>query len=105
MQPASPSPSSDLDRYSAKRQNRPVRFICTASQAKQVALVGDFNNWDPAACPMQRQPDGAWFVQVELHHGYHQYRFLVDGKPMLDPNAQGVARDEHGEKVSLLPVS
>jgi len=29
----------------------------------------------------------------------------VDGKPMLDPKAQGVARDHQGEKVSLIAVS
>jgi len=35
----------------------------------------------------------------------HHYRFLVDGKPLLDPHAQGVARDHQGEKISLLAVS
>jgi hypothetical protein len=54
---------------------------------------------------MKQQPDGAWLVQVCLNHGHHHYRFLVDGKAMLDPRAQGVARDHQGEKVSLLAVS
>jgi hypothetical protein len=31
-----------------------------------------------------------WFLQVELSHGHHEYRFLVDGKPVLDPHAAGV---------------
>jgi hypothetical protein len=31
--------------------------------------------------------------------------FLVDGKPTLDPRAQGVAPNEANEKVSLLAVS
>jgi hypothetical protein len=54
---------------------------------------------------MQKQPDGAWFLQVPLHHGHHHYRFLVDGTPTLDPRAQGIARDAKGERVSLLSVS
>jgi hypothetical protein len=49
--------------------------------------------------------DGWWFIQVPLTHGHHQYRFVVDGKPMLDPHAAGVARNERNEEVSLVAVS
>jgi hypothetical protein len=42
---------------------------------------------------------------VHLHHGHHRYLFLVDDKPVLDPQATGIARDEFNEKVSLLAVS
>jgi len=93
------------DRYSAKRMSKPVNFICVAPEAKEVHLLGDFNNWNPTAHPMKRQPDGGWLLQVPLHHGHHHYRFLVDGKPVLDPRAQGIARDQKGEKVSLIAVS
>jgi len=54
---------------------------------------------------MQRLVDGWWSARVELCHGHHQYRFLVDGRPMLDPHATGVARDEQDEHVSLIAVS
>jgi len=84
---------------------KPVNFICTVPEAKQVYVLGDFNNWNPTAHPMNRQPDGAWLLQVQLNHGHHHYRFLVDGKPTLDPRAQGIARDQKGEKVSLIAVS
>jgi 1,4-alpha-glucan branching enzyme len=93
------------DRYSAKKMAKPVNFVCVAPNAKVVHLTGDFNDWDPAAMPMKRQPDGAWLLQVQLSHGHHHYRFLVDGKAVLDPRAHGVARDHQGEKVSLLAVS
>lgn len=93
------------DRYSARKMAKPVNFVCVAPGAKQVCLTGEFNAWDPAAHPMKRQPDGCWLLQVLLHHGHHQYRFLVDGKPTLDPRAHGIARDHHGEKVSLIAVS
>ncbi len=93
------------NRYSAKKTARPVNFVCVAPHAKQVTLVGDFNAWDPAAHQMVRQPDGAWFLQVSLNHGHHQYRFLIDGQPTLDPMAHGVARDPKGEKASLIAVS
>jgi 1,4-alpha-glucan branching enzyme len=96
---------SAADRYSAKKMAKPVNFVCIAPSAKQVFLAGDFNNWDPASLPLTRKPDGAWCIQVQLHHGHHLYRFLVDGAPTLDPRAQGVARDEKNERVSLMSVS
>jgi len=93
------------NRYSAKHNIKPVNFYCIAPQAAWVALIGDFNGWQPWETPMQRQPDGSWLAQVQLHHGYHQYVFLVDGVPVLDPNAHGTARKEKGEPVSLIAVS
>lgn len=93
------------NRYSAKKQSRPINFVCVAPTAKQVFLLGDFNEWNPSSHPMNRQPDGAWLLQVPLTHGHHQYRFLVDGQPVLDPRANGVARDPKGERASLIAVS
>ncbi len=105
MQRSNSQPLEGLSRYSARKMAKPINFICHAPGAKSVFLVGDFNDWDPTAYPMQRQPDGAWLIQISLTHGHHHYLFLVDGKPTLDPRAQGVARNEHDQKVSLMAVS
>ena len=35
-------------------------------QAKKVMLVGDFNDWDPAALPLKRHPDGSWTGQMAM---------------------------------------
>jgi 1,4-alpha-glucan branching enzyme len=90
-------------RYSAKRNLHHVFFSCDAPEAQHVALAGDFNHWRPA--PMRRMPDGRWMASLELPHGYHQYVFLVDDKPVLDPKASGKARNERNEPVSLMAVS
>jgi 1,4-alpha-glucan branching enzyme len=92
-------------RYSVNKTVKPINFICVAPDAKQVTLAGDFNDWDPAALPLKRQPDGSWTGQVTLSHGFHHYQFMVDGKPVLDPRAQGIARNEQNEKVSMIAVS
>src|ERR1043166_3720427 len=92
-------------RYSAKNNLRPTNFLFLAPQAKHVSLIGDFNNWSPNANPMKRQADGGWTIQVPLTHGHHRYVFLVDGVATLDPRAQGTARTERNEKVSLIAVS
>jgi 1,4-alpha-glucan branching enzyme len=89
----------------ARKTLRAVNFVCQAPHAHQVALVGDFNQWNPSAHPMQPQPDRSWQLCVELRHGHHRYAFLVDGVLTLDPRAQGITRNDHGERVSLIPVS
>ena len=94
-----------LSRYSAKRNLHRADFFCHAPEAKQISIVGDFNNWNPNATPMIRQPDGQWMASLELSHGYHQYAFLVDGKRVLDPDAAGKTKDSHNEPVSLVAVS
>jgi len=92
------------DRYSAKDMAKPINFFCNSPNAQGVQLVGDFNHWNPTTHPMEQREDGWWFLQVLLTHGHHQYRFLVDGEPMLDPRATGVTRNELGEEVSLVAV-
>lgn len=89
--------------YSAHNNIKPVNFYCSARGAKQVHLSGDFNHWYPIL--MEHRDDGWWYIQLWLPHGHHQYRFLVDGEPMLDPHASGTARDERNEPVSLIAVS
>ncbi len=84
---------------------KPVNFFCFAPEAREVSVVGDFNDWQPGVNPMKRQPDGGWTVQVTLHHGHHLYRFLVDGTSVLDPRAAGVGRDSSNERASVLAVS
>jgi len=84
---------------------RAVNFVCNAPQAKSVALVGDFNHWNATANAMKQMADHSWLLTVELKHGHHRYAFLVDGVLTLDPRAQGITRNDKGERVSLVPVS
>jgi 1,4-alpha-glucan branching enzyme len=92
-------------RYSAKKMEKPVNFVCLAPQAESVCVIGDFNQWREEAHPMTRRPDGAWFAAIPMNHGHHRYVFIVDGEKQLDPEAQGIARNDHNERVSLISVS
>jgi len=99
------STTPGITRYGAANTTKTDNFYCVAPTAASVVLVGDFNNWDGTSYPMQQQVDGCWFLQVQLTHGHHLYRFLVDGKPFLDPRATGIARNERNEQASLIAVS
>jgi 1,4-alpha-glucan branching enzyme len=91
--------------YSARNTRHHINFFCRAPGATRVSLIGDFNRWQSNANPMCQMPDGSWMASLELPHGYHQYLFLVDGKPTLDPNAAGKTRNDRNEAVSLTAVS
>ncbi|MDX1951131.1 MAG: glycoside hydrolase family 13 [Verrucomicrobiota bacterium] len=82
---------------------KPINFTCFAPAAREVFLVGSFNQWQPQV--MKRQPDGGWHLQAQLSHGHHQYLFLIDGTPTIDQRAQGIVRNEKNERVSLIAVS
>jgi 1,4-alpha-glucan branching enzyme len=82
-----------------------ITFHCAAAEAAHVSLVGDFNNWNPAAHPMRRERDGGWVLKVLLCRGRHYYQFLVDGEPVLDPTAMCAVRQERHSRVSLIALS
>jgi hypothetical protein len=83
---------------------RPVRFTLRAPGARQVAVVGDFNRWDPAATPLARGT-GAWEVEVPLAPGRHAYAFVVDGSRwVLDPAAPSERDPDFGRPRSVTVV-
>lgn len=94
-----------MSSFGPRKMLHAMNFICNAPQAQSVRLVGDFNKWNPVAHPMKRMPDGAWLLMMELKHGHHRYAFLVDDILTLDPRAQGITRNDKGDRVSLIPVS
>jgi hypothetical protein len=70
----------------------PTQFVFDG-QARRVTLVGDFNNWDARATPLEREPHSTlWSVTVPIQRGRHVYAFLVDSVWTIDKRAP-VARD------------
>ncbi len=75
------------------------------SQAKNVQIAGDFNNWVPDKSTFtQKDVSGIWFKALSLEPGKYQYRFVVDGKWKEDPNSHDYIVNEFGEKNSVLNV-
>jgi 1,4-alpha-glucan branching enzyme len=59
-------------------------------QARQVYVVGDFNNWKPAQMQMQRDEGGYWASQLRLPPGTFKFRYWADGEWFTDFAAFGV---------------
>lgn len=80
------------------------QFVLVAPQASSVALVGDFNDWDPARSPM-RTAQGVWATTVPLAPGRYRYAFLVNGVEWrADPGAPAARDDEFGTPSSVITV-
>ena len=82
-----------------------VRFELAAPSASRVTLVGSFNEWNPVATPLERDPStGKWMVSLRLPPGRHVYAFVVDGDVTADPTAPRAADDDFGSANSVLLV-
>jgi hypothetical protein len=84
-----------------------TRFVFVAPTAKQVALVGDFNDWDQKAAPLTpvKNGNGMWTVELPLPPGVYEYAFLVDGKEWKpDPDAPRASGDDYGRPNSVVTV-
>src|SRR5438552_8949304 len=70
------------------------QFVLVAPQAASVALVGDFNDWDPARSPMRAAHSGLWATIVPLAPGRYHYAFLVNGVEWRRDPAAPLALDD-----------
>jgi Glycogen recognition site of AMP-activated protein kinase len=92
-----PTPGADV---------RSIEFVLRTSADSGVALVGDFNNWDPRATPLRPASDSLWSVVVPLRPGRYRYTFVVDGTQWRrDPSAPRALEDDFGTPTSVITVA
>jgi hypothetical protein len=101
---AEPARTVALEPADASADARPVRLRLAAPASSRVAVVGDFNDWDPAATPLRRD-GGTWIVELRLKPGRYHYTFLIDGRRWAsDPSEPPAAESDFGAPVSVLTV-
>lgn len=76
-------------------------FIPGQRQAKRIYLSGSFNNWTTTQLPLQKN-DSGWSVSVKLPPGKYQYKYIIDGHWIQDPNNNLGENDYQGGKNSVL---
>jgi hypothetical protein len=73
--------------------------------ADRIYLVGDFNQWDERATPMQQERDGVWRAFVDLKAGTQiEFRYLIDGQWRTDYHADGSTENGFGSENSVVRV-
>lgn len=75
----------------SKIQLRNIGFSLFSSTAKEVFLVGDFNNWYRE--PMEKKSSKTWIKAVKLKPGTYKYLYVIDGRRIKDPNNSRVSKD------------
>lgn len=65
-------------------ENGYVVFQLYAPDAKSVVVAGDFNGWRTDDF-LTKDETGIWSKKFKVKPGVYQYKFIVDGKWMLDP--------------------
>jgi len=63
---------------------RKVHFQYRDSVPKNVAVIGDFNQWSLQL--MKKDEKNRWNIVLRIKPGTYAYNFLVDGKMIRDPS-------------------
>lgn len=82
-----------------------VQFIVHVPSAARVTVVGDFNDWNLTATPLQHASGDLWTVTVPLVPGRYSYNFVIDGQRWVtDPVAPRARTNEFGQPSSVITV-
>jgi chromosome partitioning protein len=82
-----------------------ILFTLDAPNAQNVYLTGEFTNWSREGVRMRKdEKDGFWKATLLLDPGEYEYRYIVDGIWIKDPNNTDSVLNEFGQENSLLIV-
>jgi hypothetical protein len=103
--PSAPKPTVEEKTASPKAsQTLKVTFALLEPHAQRVAVSGEFNGWSTDTTFLKKQNDGRWETTLALPPGRHEYKFVVDGQWIPDPNAPEQAFNGHGTLNSVVEV-
>jgi hypothetical protein len=79
-----------------------VVFTLYNEDAKDICIIGSFNNWEPGVTAMKKEKDGMWQAVVLLPKGKYSYKFLINKNTKItDPASQLFEADGFGGMNSI----
>ena len=72
-----------------------IVFSHSASPGSEVKLIADFTSWEPV-CMNEEEHSGRYTFIADLVPGTYQYKFIVDGEYILDPQSEETAQCPFG---------
>ncbi len=82
-----------------------ILFSIKMNKVKSVGIAGDFNNWKPRqADAFDKDENGVWSKVIRLNPGLYQYKMIIDGKWVSDPNNPIKVQSPFGGSNSVLVV-
>jgi hypothetical protein len=83
----------------------PTQFVFEHTEASEVSLVGDFNNWEVGETKLVKLSNGLWTTTVPLAPGRHVYSYVIDGTLLVaDPRAPKSGDADYGREGSVVMV-
>lgn len=89
--------------YPIARKPQAVVFEYSGRPGQQVTLAGTFNHWRPEI-RLEENSAGWYACTLQLEPGAYEYKFVVDGRWMTDPESHWFVVNEHGSLNSVLLV-
>jgi hypothetical protein len=72
-----------------------VVFTVHVNDAREVALIGSFNNWQGHKHKLTPSDEaGKWTISVPLEQGTHEYAFVVDGVRIIPDPVSLIYKDD-----------
>jgi chromosome partitioning protein len=102
LQTSLPTPQKEY--YGPRLVPGGIMFRLDAPEARQVAVIGDFNSWEEPWELNDDDEDGIWITIARLDSGTYQYKFIVDGDWTSDPANPANVDDSHGGRNSVVVV-
>jgi len=81
-----------------------AEFKLYAPQAKKVSVAGSFNKWDAKKLTAKKDTRGSWTAKTGLKPGRYEYKFIVDGKWINDPNCSWTVQNSLGSQNCVFEV-
>ncbi len=91
-----PSAVADPTPAPAAPKTRAVLFDVHVGGAREVYLVGSFNDWHPTTLPMIDRGLGRWEKEILLAPGSYEYLLVADGCWVPDPTAEETIENPFG---------
>lgn len=85
-------------------EKRNIKFTYKNTSARNVYLVGDFNDWNPEADRFLKDQYGLWYIVKKLPPGKYVYQYSVNGKWGVDPSNPRIVYDMNGAVNSICEV-
>jgi hypothetical protein len=84
---------------------QPITFEIQAADARVVAVIGEFNDWDPEQGRLQGPDEaGRWRLTVPVPPGRWRYNYLVDDEVVTPQDAEATVDDGFGGTSAVLWV-
>ena len=79
-------------------------FRLYAPQAKKVSVAGNFNNWSATKLMAKKDNKGNWMAATKLRPGRYEYKFVVDGNWINDPQCTWMTNNNFGSQNCVIEI-